>query len=646
MLRQRTKWITFALIVMMLFIAVTPVTAAPKDTVRVWVSYQSGKKAEVFQALDKAKAQLHYDFPELEAYVVTLPEAALNGIIHNPFVTDVEVDPVRYAIDPVQVAVAPGPDDTVDVNGQVVPWGIDAVQAREVWDADYDAVVDEGAPDGSGITVCIIDTGYYAGHEDLMDNATGLSQVDDDYLRDGAGHGSHVAGTISALNNSIGVVGVTPGTVNLTIVKIFNDDGVWTTASNLVNAIYTCRDNGADVISMSLGGSSSSRKEQRAFDTLYAGGILSIAAAGNEQEETPGAYEYPGSYDSVVSVAAVDSALNVADFSQQNDQVEIAGPGVGVLSTIPYVDTNIVNVAGVDYSANHIEFSALGTVSGALVDGGLCTATGAWAGQVVLCQRGDISFYDKVMNVQNSGGAAAIVYNNEPGNFLGTLGNGASSSIIGVSLSQEDGQYLVANELGTVASITSTHDWPASGYEAWDGTSMATPHVSAVAALVWSANPAWTNVEIREALNATAIDLGAAGRDSTYGYGLVQAAAALEYLSGGVTPPPPPPPTGALSVSIDSPAPTAVFSNRAKVAIEISVADDNGAVSGAAVSVVVTGATGVSTSYSGVTGSDGSVSFTFKVNTGLYGKGTYTIDATATMDGYDPGSASGSFIVQ
>ena len=646
MLRQRTKWITFALIVMMLFIAVTPVTAAPKDTVRVWVSYQSGKKAEVFQALDKAKAQLHYDFPELEAYVVTLPEAALNGIIHNPFVTDVEVDPVRYAIDPVQVAVAPGPDDTVDVNGQVVPWGIDAVQAREVWDADYDAVVDEGAPDGSGITVCIIDTGYYAGHEDLMDNATGLSQVDDDYLRDGAGHGSHVAGTISALNNSIGVVGVTPGTVNLTIVKIFNDDGVWTTASNLVNAIYTCRDNGADVISMSLGGSSSSRKEQRAFDTLYAGGILSIAAAGNEQEETPGAYEYPGSYDSVVSVAAVDSALNVADFSQQNDQVEIAGPGVGVLSTIPYVDTNIVNVAGVDYSANHIEFSALGTVSGALVDGGLCTATGAWAGQIVLCQRGDISFYDKVMNVQNSGGAAAIVYNNEPGNFLGTLGDGASSSIIGVSLSQEDGQYLVANELGTVASITSTHDWPTSGYEAWDGTSMATPHVSAVAALVWSANPAWTNVEIREALNATAIDLGAAGRDSIYGYGLVQAAAALEYLSGGVTPPPPPPPTGALSVSIDSPAPTAVFSNRAKVAIEISVADDNGAVSGAAVSVVVTGATGVSTSYSGVTGSDGSVSFTFKVNTGLYGKGTYTIDATATMDGYDPGSASGSFIVQ
>ena len=647
MLRQSTKWFTFAMIVMMLVIAVTPVTAAPKDTVRVWVSYQSEKKAEVAQALGKAKAEVHYDFPELEAYVVTLPKAALNGIVNNPFVIDVEEDPVRYSIDPVEVAVEPGPDDTWDINGQVVPWGIDAVQAREIWDADLDGAIDTGAPDGTGITVCIIDTGYYADHEDLIDSTTGLSQVDDDYTRDGEGHGSHVAGTISAKNNSIGVVGVTPGTVDLTIVKIFNDAGDWTSASNLVNAIYTCRDNGADIISMSLGGASSSRKEQRAFDTLYSAGILSIAAAGNNQEDTPGAYEYPGSYDSVVSVAAIDSAYNIAEFSQQNDQVEIAAPGVGVLSTIPYVDTNLLSVDGMDYSANHIEYSALGTSSGTLVDGGLCTAIGDWAGQVVLCSRGDISFYDKVMNVQNSGGAAAVIYNNEPGNFLGTLGDGESSSIIGISLSQEDGQYLVANKLGSTGTVSSTHVWPISGYEAWGGTSMATPHVSGVAALLWSANPAWTNVEIREAMNATAIDLGTSGRDPIFGFGLVQAAAALEYLQGGVTPPPPPPPDDALTATIVVPTPSTVYANRQTVTVEVAVTDsESAAVDGAAVAVVVTGVTGKTVSLSGTTGVDGIASMSFKINTGKLGTGTYTIDVTATKDGYDPGTASGSFEVQ
>jgi len=62
---------------------------------------------------------------------------------------------------------------------------------------------------------------------------------------------------------------------------------------------------------------------------------------------------------------------------------------------------------------------------------------------------------------------------------------------------------------------------------------MATPHVSGVAALIWSANPSWTNVQIREAMAATAMDLGEAGRDVYFGYGLVQAKDALNYLGGG-----------------------------------------------------------------------------------------------------------------
>ncbi|MCA9553889.1 MAG: S8 family serine peptidase [Myxococcales bacterium] len=60
---------------------------------------------------------------------------------------------------------------------------------------------------------------------------------------------------------------------------------------------------------------------------------------------------------------------------------------------------------------------------------------------------------------------------------------------------------------------------------------MATPHVSGVAALVWSHDPTWTNQQIRDALAATAIDLGTAGRDNAYGFGLIQAKAALDYLN-------------------------------------------------------------------------------------------------------------------
>jgi subtilisin family serine protease len=98
--------------------------------------------------------------------------------------------------------------------------------------------------------------------------------------------------------------------------------------------------------------------------------------------------------------------------------------------------------------------------------------------------------------------------------------------VVGTTL--ETGVALRENQIGqntTVAFIPSHYD-----YDYYDGTSMATPHVAGVAALVWSNHPECSNTEIRNALNATAIDLGKPGRDHEYGNGLVQAAAASEYL--------------------------------------------------------------------------------------------------------------------
>lgn len=596
---------------------------------------------DVSGALSRANAEFHYDFPDLEAFVVTLPAAALNGIVRNPFVVDVEEDAPRYPIEPVKVDWEGLLNDSVDVNGQVVPWGIDAVQARDVWDADRDAVIDDGAPTSEGKMVCIIDTGYYQGHEDLPDALGGMSQVDDAWSEDGYGHGSHVGGTIAAENNGLGVVGVTPGTVSLYIVKFFANDGSFVRgSSDLVAAIYECANAGADVISMSLGGSSSNRKELQAFNQLYAEGILHVAAAGNEQETTPGAYSYPASYDSVISVAAVDPNLQVAPFSLQNDKVEIAAPGMGVLSTLPYVETTSLTVDGSAYSALHVEYAAYGDASGALVNGGLCDSTGAWSGKVVLCQRGTNTFAEKVLNVQNSGGTAAIIYNNVAGDLLATLGEEVANPIIAITVTQEDGQYLVANKLGSLATVSSEYSWPASGYEAWDGTSMATPHVSAVAALVWSAFPELTNAQIRTALTSTAIDLGIAGKDNLYGYGLVQAKAAIVLL-GGVTPPPD---EQQLQIAITSPSAGAVYTYGAVVPVNLTITAQNAPVPGAAVKVVITDPRGKTKTFTGTTASDGTVSFSYQIT---YRKaGTFKLDATASLDGYLPGTASTTFVVK
>ncbi len=476
---------------------------------RVLIEFQPGRGNAVRQALQGANGEIHYNFDELNTIAVTLPAAALEGIRRNPNVVSVEEDVVRMPM------------------GQEIPWGIHAVQALNVWDADGDGVVDAGAPTGAGITVCIIDSGLYTGHEDLA----GLNIIGgypSNWNTDYCGHGTHVGGTVAAVNNATGVVGVSPGGVSLYIVKVFGgSDCGWTYSSDLVDAANRCANAGADIISMSLGGSFKSKTEERAFRNLYNQGILSIAAAGNDGTTR---MSYPASYPDVMSVAAIDSSYTVADFSQQNSAVEIAAPGVDVLSTVPWLAENSLTVNGVTYDANHIENAAYGSASGTLVYGGLCDSVGNWGGKVVLCERGAISFYDKVINVQNGGGVAAIIYNNESGNLYATLGDGYSSNIPAITLSQEDGQYLVANKLGQTGDVLSMISQPDSGYEAWNGTSMATPHVSGVAAVVWSANPDWTNAQIREALTQSALDLGPAGRDNAYGYGLVQAYDALVYL--------------------------------------------------------------------------------------------------------------------
>ena len=174
-----------------------------------------------------------------------------------------------------------------------------------------------------------------------------------------------------------------------------------------------------------------------------------------------------------------------------------------------------------------------------LVSGGLCNAPlpagdTSWQGKVVLCQRGAQPFVAKAGNVFLGGGVAAIVYNNVAGDLNGTLGDDLSviPPIPVVGVTQASGEDMLASHLGQATTVDSRLPLSYQGYALNSGTSMATPHVAGVAALVWSANPSWTNHQVRGALNATARDLGSAGYDTSFGWGLVQAQDALGELQG------------------------------------------------------------------------------------------------------------------
>jgi len=291
-----------------------------------------------------------------------------------------------------------------DEEEQQQPWGIPLVlQDLEFWENIPDPI--------KPLKICVADTGYDLNHEDLPKepDVNGTNNYGDNWYEDGNSHGTHVAGTVAGLGNEKGVYGVIPnnkgGKFQLLIGKALSNNGSGT-ASGVISAVQHCVDQGANVISMSLGcNTCPTQTEESFYEGLYDKGILLVAAAGNSGNSV---MSYPASYSSVMSVASLTQTITDpirSSFSQYNSQVEISAPGANVLSTKP----------------------------------------------------------DDV-------------------------------------------------------------------YDFLSGTSMATPHVSGVAGLVWMYFPDCTNIQIRHVLAYTAKNVGPRGCEDEYGYGLIQAKSAYDYL--------------------------------------------------------------------------------------------------------------------
>ncbi|WP_326491772.1 S8 family serine peptidase [Myxococcus stipitatus] len=523
---------------------------------RVLITYRSNvsasalARADVFTA--KARqlgARVQRRFARIDAVAASVSPAAKAALAADPDVLSVEPDRVVRALG--MSSLPPGflLAGTPNTHGSAGEYtdGLKMVRAPQVWDADGDGNLDVGAPSGSGIRVCVVDSGWddrhpelqaaYVGGKDFIDgDDEPLDQkVTNGVVEWGGGHGTHTAATIAAQlgagghvrpgDDPDGVAGVAP-TVELLVARVLDTGGNGLT-SDVISALEWCRENKANIVSLSLGSAERSTAEQTAFQEAFDAGVLSVAATGNQGVL---GVSYPAAYSSVVAVGAVDFGGQWAPFSQYGDEVALVGPGVSVLSATivgkaPYGD---VKVAGASYVTEPLEFTQIGTYTGKLVYCGLaesvsdCGEGATCEGFVALVDRGNIYFQDKARNAIRAGAKAVIIGNNDPtdgtGNF--TLTDPADYWVPTTSVSM-DSASLLKQRVGQDVTI----EVAGLDYLRESGTSMATPHVAGVAALTWSACPKLTNAQIRAILQETASHPGA--RDQKTGFGVVRADGAV-----------------------------------------------------------------------------------------------------------------------
>jgi serine protease len=415
-----------------------------------------------------------------------------------------------------------------NLKGQTTPYGIDALSARQAAAGARKALVN----------VVVIDTGVDYHHPELQAIYAGGYNVftNTNDPMDDHGHGTHVSGTIAAADNDIGVLGVTSN-VRLWSVKMLNAGGSGESEGMIEALEWVIKKKeelgGRWVVNMSLGSPERSDAELEVFSRVIAQDIIVVAAAGNSSVPgVPAPVGFPAAYPGVIAVGAVDNQRKLTYYSCQGPELDFAAPGEDVLSTVP-VGTN--TLAYIGDTTDLTEVTALngskrGTITAPYVYGGFGRPedfpAGGMAGKIALIQRGaDISFANKTRAAKAAGAVAVVIFNNDDTVNPWTLYSDAAANKevwpIVLRLPKDMGDALVAKGSGTITVSNDNDD-----YAEISGTSMASPHIAGAMALLWSLAPDARPADLVSALEMTAIDLGAPGRDVEYGAGTINVYAA------------------------------------------------------------------------------------------------------------------------
>jgi thermitase len=242
---------------------------------------------------------------------------------------------VRYVEPNKLVQALYTPNDTKYPN----QWGLPSIKVDRAWDRERG---------NKTVTIAIIDSGIEYTHEDLSANYLpgGYDWVNNDTDPvDDDGHGTHCAGIAAAvIDNGKGIAGIAQ--VNLLAEKVLNNTG-WGTEWNVSLAIMHAADQGATILSLSLGGSDDVQMMEDACHYAWDHGCLLVAAAGNGEQY---GVLYPAAYETVIAVRSIDQSDQSS--GRWGPQVELVAPGSGILST--YRSNGYASLSGTSMAAPHV----------------------------------------------------------------------------------------------------------------------------------------------------------------------------------------------------------------------------------------------------------------------------------------------------